>query len=322
MSNTKEYQKIQETADQWLVRMNSGIANAELNSELMCWLKSDPRHKQAYEISKQLWQQLGQLHHYPPFIETLESHSELGSRRIKRLIPRLNLSIAVAACLALITLVMPWLNIHLNADLRTAVGETKSLQLADGSLLYMNTQTAIAVDYSEAERKIRLLEGEAEFVVAKDTNRPFIVSVGDETIKALGTDFIVRCDHDQLTVTQLESRVEIRHPAHDQALVLNPGEQLQHQHGHAFENKNLVDVQKVSAWRRSKLVFESTPLATVVAEINRYRSGRIVLIGEKQAQLPVSGVFDVHHLNKFPDVLKQTLAVQSLQISDQLTVIY
>lgn len=322
MSDTKEYQKIQETADQWLVRMNSGIANAEINSDLKRWLECDPRHQQAYENAKQLWQQLGQLHHYPPFRKTLEPHYGYSDRSIKRLMPNFHLSMAVAACLALITLMMPWLNIRLNADHRTAVGETKSLQLADGSMLYMNTQTAIAVNYSQAERKIRLLEGEAEFVVAKDTNRPFIVSVGDETIKALGTDFIVRCEHDQLTVTQLESRVEIRHPAHDQALVLNPGEQLQHQHGHAFENKNLVDIQKVSAWRRGKLVFESTPLATVVAEINRYRSGRIVLIGEKQAQLPVSGVFDVHHLNKFPDVLKQTLAVQSLQLSDQLTVIY
>ena len=322
MSDTQEYQQIQETAYEWLVRMRSGIANAELDSALMSWLESDVRHQQAYENAELLWQQLGQLQDYPAFKKSLEYRRALGSNSSKRLMIKIPLSIAAAACLVLVSLLMPSLNIHLNADHITAVGETKSLQLADGSMLYMNTQTAIAIDFSQAERKIRLLEGEAEFVVTKDTNRPFIVSVGDETIKALGTDFIVRCDHNKLTVTQLESRVEIRHPAHDQALVLNPGEQFLHEHGHAFENKNLVDVQKVSAWRRGKLVFESTPLATVVEEINRYRSGKIVLIGAKQAQLPVSGVFDVHHLHKFPDVLKQTLAVQSVQISDQLTVIY
>lgn len=322
MTDTQEYQKIQETADQWLVRMHSGIEKPEIRLELLSWLESDPRHQQAYQNAQELWQQLGQLTHYPPFQKTLNSPYTPRAGSVRRLMPKLHLSLAVAACLALITLMMPWLNIRLNADHTTAVGETKTLQLADGSTVYMNTQTAIIVDFATTERKIRLLEGEAEFVVAKDINRPFIVSVGDETIKALGTDFIVRCDHDQLTVTQLESRVEVRHPAHAQTVVLNPGEQLRHQHGHVFENKSLVDVQKATAWRRGKLVFESTPLATVVAEINRYRSGRIVLLGDKQAKLPVSGVFDIQHLDKLASVLEQTLAVQSLQMGDQLTVIY
>lgn len=313
---------IQEQADRWVMLLHSGADQAEILAQLSEWLLADPDHARAYQDAELLWQQLGQLSDYPGFSALRVSPKTIPKPSRLRFITRPAMTLAMAASIGFLVLGMPWLNLRLSADHMTAVGETKSLTLADGSVLHMNTQTAIAINFTANERRIRLLEGEAEFVVSKDPVRPFIVSVGDETIKALGTDFIVRCDHHQLTVTQLESRVEIQHPDQTLSVVLNPGEQLRHQHGQPFEAKTLVDTQKISAWRRGKLVFESTPLATVVAEINRYRSGEILLMGNKSANIPVSGVFDIQNLDKLIGAIEHTLAVKTLEIDEKLIVIY
>lgn len=313
---------LQQQALEWLVVMTSGAVDQNLQTQFEHWLTADPLHAEAYREAEALWQQLGQLADYPPFQSSLnQPAAPRPVRRSLRRWPRH--SLAIAACSALfLLLAAPWLSVQLQADYRTGSGETKTLPLADGSVVYLNTNSAIALDDRADRRGIRLLQGEAEFVVKKDPVRPFVVSVGDETIKALGTDFIVRCESQQLTVTMLESRVEIKIPEQAETLILNPGEQLRHHHGSHFEDKVLVDTQKVSAWRRGKLIFESTPLKTVIAELNRYRSGQVILLSDDLAQLPVSGVFDIQHLDRLLGVIEQSLAVKSIRVSEQLTLIH
>ena len=322
MSEERKTLEIQAEADRWLVRWYSGADQESLKPLLDAWLSADPNHARAFRDAENLWQQIGQLGQYPPFQATLHVRSGSANNIERRLRFKPLIAMGLAASLLMIGIGLPWLKIHMTADYLTTTGEMKRLTLADGTQLHLNTQSAVAINYNSAEREVRLLKGEVEFVVIKDTQRPFVVKVGEESIKALGTDFIVRCDQDQLTVTQLESRVEMTHPHTSQAVVLNPGEQIRHQHGQPFEAKQLVDTQKVSAWRRGKLVFESTPLATVVAEINRYRSGQILLLGDKPAALTVSGVFDLQHLEKLIGAIEHTLAVKTLAIDGQLIVIY
>ena len=86
----------------------------------------------------------------------------------------------------------------------TSVGEQKVLSLADGSVIHLNTDSLVLVDFSDSRRDIHLLRGEAHFEVAHDEKRPFIVKVDNNTVTAVGTAFnvqITSANHLELLVT-------------------------------------------------------------------------------------------------------------------------
>lgn len=314
MTNRKIPDSIQEAAYLWVAKMTSGNVDQAQLRQLQNWLAENPVHQQAYNVAINLWQQLGQLNvsSTMPTIPT--------SRRRRRYSRRLIAS--AASLVGLLLLAQPSLIRTLQADYTTASGESKTVQLSDGSTVYLNTASAIAVDYSAERRGIRLLAGEAEFVVQKNPDRPFVVTAGNETIKALGTAFMVKNHQQEVTVTMLENRVEISVPQVKQPIVLNPGEQISYQKQQSLQAVHKVDIQKATAWRRGKLVFESTPLKTVIEEINRYHPGVVRLVGTEHAQLPVSGVFDLQQLDRLLGVIEHTLAVKSTRIGEQLVLIY
>ena len=69
---------------------------------------------------------------------------------------------------------------------------TADRRLADGSVLYLNTDTAVTIRYSRTERLVVLKSGQAGFEVAHDPNRPFRVFAGPAEAVAHGTEFDVR----------------------------------------------------------------------------------------------------------------------------------
>jgi len=231
----------------------------------------------------------------------------------------------LAACAALLSAlaVIPQLPFWL-ADYSTGSGEIRAIALEDGSTVHLNTASAVSVDYTQANRSIRLLAGEAEFVVQKNPARPFVVTAGDETVRALGTAFIVRREAGTVTVTQVENRVEITAAQSDpgRKVVLHPGERLQRRSGQPLPEAYAVNAGKAEAWRRGKLIFESAPLDEVIAEINRYRPGAVLLMGRKNAKLPVSGVFDLYQLDRMLAVIEQTLPVKALRVGGGVVLVY
>ncbi len=96
-----------------------------------------------------------------------------------------------------------------NGIYATAIGEVQVQTLADGSVIHINTDSQVQVDYSEDVRKIRLLRGEAHFKVTKDPDRPFEVHARDGLVKAVGTAFSVRLDLEDVKVTVTEGRVDL-----------------------------------------------------------------------------------------------------------------
>lgn len=91
----------------------------------------------------------------------------------------------------------------------TTVGEQRSIVLADGSTVELNSRSKVKVRYSEHERAIELIEGQALFHVAKDHMRPFVVSSGTTRVQAVGTQFDVYRKHDGTVVTVVEGRVAV-----------------------------------------------------------------------------------------------------------------
>jgi len=312
---------IEEHAYQWLARMTSGAASAEDRLALGQWLEEDALHRQAYDEAVELWQQLGQLAGRPlPRLADAGRQPRPLSGRPRRVGRRVLMACAaLLSALAVIPRLPFWL-----ADYTTGNGEIRAIALEDGSTIHLNTASAVSVDYTQSERSIRLLAGEAEFVVQKNPDRPFVVIAGDESVRALGTAFIVRREAGLVTVTQIENRVEITAAQSDpgRKVILHPGEGLRRRSGQPLPASFAVDAGKAEAWRRGKLIFESAPLDEVIAEINRYRPGAVLLMGRKNAELPVSGVFDLHQLNRVLAVIEQTLPVKALRVGGGVVLVY
>lgn len=306
---------IKDTACLWVARMTSGAIDADTERQFAEWIAQDPQHQLAYQQAWLLWVQLGELALQPDYPFQRQRNSLQRRRGAWKFL-------ATAASAVFLLLSWPELSLHWQADFITVAGENKTVQLADGSRVYLNTHSAIAVEYSEQFRRIRLLKGEAEFEVRKNPLKPFIVEADQNTVTALGTDFIVRHEQDWLSVTMLENRVEITVANQTAPLILNPGEQLNYQQDFQQPSIQRVDLHKLSAWRRGKLIFESTPLKTVIAEVNRYRPGLLMLLGDDHAQLPVSGVFDLQQLDRLIGVIEQTLNVKTQHLGEQLVLIY
>jgi transmembrane sensor len=205
----------------------------------------------------------------------------------------------------------------------TGVGEQRSLSLADGSVVHLNTQSEVRVSYTEGERDIYLLRGEALFDVAHNQERPFRVHVDSTVAQALGTSFNVYRKGDETEVAVLEGTVAIswRDAADNSSTVgtskrqagasaapevlatLTQGQEASVAATGAVITHEVADLDKITYWRQRKIVFEDTPVSEIVREFNRYNTVQIVVEGVGGSEPLFSGVFDVDK----PDAFIKTL---------------
>jgi transmembrane sensor len=173
----------------------------------------------------------------------------------------------------------------------TALGEQRSVTLEDGSLVTLNTTSAIEVRFDEAERRVALLTGEALFQVAHDATRPFKVSARDLTVRAVGTRFNVDLHAQAAKVVVAEGRVEVS--AGSALVPLDAGEQLTLVPRQA-PTVSRVNVAAATGWTRRELIFENQPLGAIAAELNRYNRQVIDIQSEALRAEQVTGVFRSH----------------------------
>ncbi|HEY4214152.1 MAG TPA: FecR domain-containing protein [Steroidobacteraceae bacterium] len=179
-------------------------------------------------------------------------------------------------------------------ELTTALGEQRTAKLSDGSMVYMNTDTRIAVDYSGSQRNIRLLKGEALFVVEHDPQRPFIVSAQNARVRAVGTQFNVRDRADSVDVAVVEGVVQVTAsdtiadsgtgshlappplPMHAAPAItrVSAGEIARVTTGRVIAS-HVAAVTDAISWRDRRLIFHNATLGEVASELNRYNRTQI-----------------------------------------------
>ncbi|QJU60153.1 FecR family protein [Sphingomonas sp. AP4-R1] len=303
----EERARINAEASAWLARLQGPQRTAETEAALQDWLRADDAHQAAFERATEIWDLL------PGAV--VAGHVEPIERPSRRFAP-----MAMAASfLAMVGAGALTLYMGQAPVLSTHVGEQHSTTLDDGSRVALNTDSHLTVHFARAERRISLEQGEAMFDVAHDTSRPFIVSVGNEHIKALGTAFVVRKDGDQVRVTLLRGRVEVtRDGARPQLLaVLRPGDRLSAGASDA-PRLDRPALDTVTAWRRGELLFDGTPLADAVAEVNRYDHVQVVVEDPRLRALPISGVFNTDDATEFAAAAAQLHGLKVRRQADTL----
>ena len=213
----------------------------------------------------------------------------------------------------------------------TAVGELDTVSLPDGSRVTLNTDTRIHVDLSNKERRIDLRRGEAFFVVAKDATRPFVVYVDDKRVTAVGTQFSVRRDAEDIQVVVTEGRVKLEQAStvielgrlvgrsDRPATALAAGAIARTAKSDVLvQEGSAPDAEQRLSWRSGYLVFDATPLADAVAEFNRYSARQIVIDDPSLSTLRISGNFRSSNSDGFLWLLKTGFHVRIEEGDDRV----
>ncbi|WP_447970943.1 FecR family protein [Nitrospira sp. M1] len=236
---------------------------------------------------------------------------------------------AWSALAAVIVLAMWWwVGAGGNANYyQTAKGEQQTITLDDGSTVMLNTDTMLSVRLSDQNRVVELEQGEARFTVTHDANRPFSVKAGNGLIHDLGTQFIVKHLSSQVEVFVFEGRVEVGvlEPAASAAgsgrRLLTQGEQVRYTADGQMSSIQPFEEHIARAWTEGKLVFHAQPLKSVLVELARYAPGEIRLLDPTLADLPISGIFNLENLGRFPQALQEAFPITATQINPQLVVL-
>lgn len=210
---------------------------------------------------------------------------------------------------------------------RTPVGGTAAVPIGDGSNVTLNTDSRIRLDITDTERRVELQKGEAFFDVAKDPSRPFVVQAGEKRVVAVGTQFSVRRDEDEVRVFVTEGKVRIEdetESSHDkkgdgEILTLSAGNIARTgDAGVIVDQKTISEVEGYLSWRTGYLIFRDTPLADAVAEFNRYNARKIVIRDPVVAAIRVSGKFRSTQFEAFVRILEDGFPVRARRVDDQI----
>lgn len=293
---------LDEAAD-WMMRLQSGDMSDAERQTFNGWRVRSAQHTAAWQRAENIMATFGTV---PPPVgqETLRRLRKSSRRDVLQLLGMAT----IAAPLAWVAWRQsPWR--EWTAAVRTATGEQKRLELADGTQLILNTASAVDVDITATERRILLHAGEVLITTGRDpspTFRPFVVQTLQGTVRALGTRFCVQQRLDTCHVAVFEHAVEIR-PLEGAAIRLDAGQRTEFSTT-AVQPARPADAS-VAAWEQGMLVARSMRMADLIDQLGRYRTG-VLRCHPDVAELPVSGAFSLRDIDTSLALLQKTLPVR------------
>lgn len=294
-------------AAQWFARLKTRPVSHGTLRDYFAW-RRETGNADAFEEAERFWTDAEQVGEQPSILRAVEAARTRGVARKNFAVSRgfvaalAVLLIAVATAGAVYFLTAGW-----GRDLSTGMGEQRTVALEDGSRLQLNADTQVNVRYAARHRHLALGQGEALFSVAHDVTRPFVVAAGPVTVTAVGTQFEVKRLEQEVIVTLVQGRVDVRQD--NRFLVrLKPGQQWRLSDGQA--SVTTVNAANVTAWTQGRIVFENASLVTAIAEVNRYTGRPVILDAQSLGQAKISGTFQAGDAESFAKAVTALLPLR------------
>jgi transmembrane sensor len=340
-------------ASEWLARLNGEKVGPTTRSHFIQWLMRSYVNVDAFLDASLILGEISNVKAMPPAAELARAvRDEPRNSNVIHLRPtydmaqdvtpvelppltarRSLLKVAAAATVAAATGSVSWLAYRAwdrEMSLSTRIGEQRSVTLEDGTSIQLNTDTALTVRMEKAVRRIVLLRGEARFEVAKDPNRPFLVSTPQAVVRALGTAFNVRIIEARTVVSVIEGRIRVvnRKDGDAEAAAIASGTASYPEGVETVDSFELTANGQLSvaasgsvqanggppfdravSWTKHHIVFVDEPLSVVVAEFNRYSKQPLEIADPALAEHRIDGGFDafdraalLEYLNRYQGV--------------------
>lgn len=297
-------------AAHWFVLLASGEASSDEREQWQAWRKTSAAHEAAWQLAESA---VGRFAAVPTALAT-SSLGILGDkgRQRRHMLKQLVLLCGIGV-LALggyrTSLQMDW-----TADAVTAVGEQRTLMLADGSRMVLDTDSAVDIDFSDTQRTIRLRRGQIMIETAPDKapqHRDFLVETQEGRTRALGTRFTVLQEVGATHVAVLEARVALQPArASEEAGIVAAGQSVR------FDRDRILHITALrpeeASWSTGVLVVDGMRLDEFTAHLARYSSVPLHCSPEVAA-LKISGAFPLASTERVLEALGKTLPVRVLQ---------
>lgn len=299
---------IESAAAAWLSLRDRGMDAAE-TAEFVRWLQKDPQHAAIFAELDTVWKNFDRLGAVAVGSPDPDLLAPRVSPRRRRVLVWSALGAAAAVTALLLGVSSSRSKPH---TAETAIGAFQKFDMPDGSVAQLNTDSAIDLDFSATERRVRVVRGEVFFNVTKDPARPFVVTTGRVAVRAVGTAFNVRSRAAAVEVLVTEGRVRVDDlqggqsvlpsaPSAAESPLLAAGERavVAVSTNGSAPAPVTAKVEKVAApaalralaWQERRLEFDGETLAEVVREFNRYNRQQLIIADAALAARPFSGTF-------------------------------
>jgi transmembrane sensor len=300
------------TARGWVVRLRSGDVSQDDIAAVNRWRAESVAHRRAFAQANAQWQLLRQAANNV-IAEVAVVRTPVRSPLTRRawIGGALAASVGGAIYLAARPPLELWPSLaELRADYRTDVGEQRQIDVAENVSVELNTRTSVSAGVDSDTRGLTLVGGEIVVTTGRPAalQQPFVIAAGSGRIRATRAMFDLRRDGDDVAVVCLDGNVRIA--CGKDAVDVGRGQRVDYGPDGLGDVKP-SDGHAVDAWRKGLLVFENQPLSQVIAEINRYRRGRIVLTGARIDQLPLDATF---RLDRIDDIVPKLAHLFGLKV--------
>ncbi|MBL8268609.1 FecR family protein [Steroidobacter sp.] len=343
---------IEVRAGSWLAKRESGKWSAEDEARFQQWLEASIANRVAFLRQEGAWEHASRLQalkgdsapgtlpspdswRLSPFVSDGSTRSQSPDAKAKSIessrrwwFPR---ALAASVLVAVAAGALIWHFTSLGPYYRTPVGGLASVPMKDGSKVTLNTDSAIRMAVTETERRVELERGEVFFEVAKDPNRPFVVSAGNKRVVAVGTKFSVHRVGNDLRVFVTEGKVRLEEGSSSvaqsatpvrgdsNAMLLVAGTITRAaDSGVIVQEKPLPEVEDYLSWRLGFLTFRDIPLAEAVAEFNRYNERQIFIQDRSVAEIRFSGKVRPTSFEGFVRLLEDALPIHAEHVNDRI----
>ncbi|GAB1614721.1 FecR domain-containing protein [Pseudomonas sp. NGC7] len=304
MNGSPVSSRVLEAAIAWKLSLDEGSGTPDERNAFMRWHAASEEHARA-------WRQLGSLDQRVSAAAGPARQALLQSRAgLRRRIGKVGSGLAG---MLLLGSLLAWVGApslspnYWLADQRTATGELRTLRLEDGTLLSLNTHTAVDIDYEGEQRVIVLHQGEISVETGHQDPRPLLVRTDDGRLRPLGTRFLVRREAQGTRLEVLQASVAAMPLNSGDEQVLREGQQV------LMDANGLGQVGTVAvgadAWTRGMLVVDNVRLADLLAALGHYRSGHLG-VADEVADLRVTGSFPLTDTDLALASLEPALPVQ------------
>lgn len=279
--------KARREATHWHVRLREEEGDASVKADFARWLGESPLHRAAWQSLRETMSIVDQA---PPAWRATAPMRHTQGRHWRQ-----GWIAAAAAAACLLLFLLPATTRYVQADLVTPAGTVEQLSLADGSIVQLGPDSAIAVDYDDDSRTVHLLSGQAMFEVQHNPARPFQVRAGNVTTTVLGTRFDVRMLGDSTSIAVAQGHVRVDDAEDGQPAAtrnLLPGDWIQLRAGQAPQMGRLAP-ELVGGWRKGEALAENRSIGSLIDEIQPWFKGRIFISDAEFAKQRVTGIYNV-----------------------------
>jgi ferric-dicitrate binding protein FerR (iron transport regulator) len=324
-----------------LTRYFSGETTPEEVRMLADWVKSDPGNQHEFDTCRKIWQTL----QADTIMSTLDVDAEWDAFKQKNIaastsksvrlesgkksgfhLPFMNRFTRIAAILLVVAVSSFIIFRIINQPSAGTIASTDVIleqTLPDGTSVTLNTGSTLDYEkFNKAERNVKL-KGEAWFEVARNVEKPFIISAGDIRIKVLGTAFYVNARDlsSRLEVILTRGRVAVYYKDKpNEFVILEPGEKIEIEGEHAMITKKRNEDPNFLAWKTYRLVMDDMALADAVSLINKVYHSNIVISDSMVADCRINATFDNQPLDAVLNVLEATLGIKFIQKGNEIQI--